>query len=267
MPRSVYYHLILSPPVEHRDAILSDTFHSSLSTTFKKHSDKFAIAFEKGSNAEFTHLDIYIEFIKPQDKSDIVRKLSKLNTDCDWKDTRFFTCKNIKTTPADDMIGYTMKEQELENDESKYELYNITIETVEKKVMVYKEKSQLKESQKKHRPIGIQKLIMAISAEICLWEQGKNGEKWQFHEKLFTDIIYLIEMKGNFINLTQKQKVAIRTYFKRYYSPDSDIPRNEIFAEYTNVDEQHYYNHIPTPQQEYHFTHTPDDLSDTDSDF
>ena len=234
MPRSVYYHLILSPPVEHRDTILSDTFHSSLSTLLRKHSDKFAIAFEKGSNVEFTHLDIFVEFIKPQDKSDIVRKLSKLNTDCDWKDTRFFTCKNIKTKPADDLIGYTMKEQELDNDDSKYELYNITLETVEKKVMVYKEKLELKESQKKHRPIGIQKLIMAISAEICLYTQGKNGQKWQYSDSAFTDIIILIENKGNFINLTKTQKENIRKYFRRYYASDDFakfIP-SEIIEEY-----------------------------------
>ncbi len=269
MPRSCYYHLILSPPVEFREIIITSTFLSSLKTTLLKHSGKFAIALEKGSNSEHTHIDCYVEFYKPQDKSDILRKLSKLNTDCDWKDTRFFQCKNIKTKPESDMIGYTMKEQDLDNDEEYYILHNISLETVAKKVMVYKEKEELKQSQKKHRPIGIQKLIMAISAEICLWEQGKNGEKWQYSDNSWIDIIILIENKGNYINLTKTQKENIRKYFRRYYASDDFckfIP-SEIKEEYlVDGENQQLAEHQYQSSQEYHITTCPF-LPDSDSDF
>ena len=261
MPRSCYYHLILSPPVEHRETVISSTFFSALNKRLDKHTVAFASAFEKGSNLEFTHIDVYAEFIKPQDKTDLVKKLCSLSTDCDWKDPHFFTVRNIKTSPHNDMIGYTMKEQNLDDDDSIFKLKNITRELVEEKVMVYTKKHELKESQKKHRPIGIQKLIMAISTEICLWEQGKNGEKWQFHDSAFTDIIILIELKGNFINLTKTQKENIRSYFRRYYANDEYLKMipNEIHTEYTADSE--YIHSLPITAPESTFCY----LSDSDT--
>ncbi|AXH75604.1 MAG: putative replicase [Circoviridae sp.] len=228
MPKNTYYHIVVSPPVEFRPQL--EDYMNTLERLFIKHTIEYCIAIEHGSNIELTHLDIYVQFKKGQDSTDIKRKYSKIFPFV--MDLPAVCIKSIKTKNPAIMTGYTLKENP--------QLFktNIPDHKLKENDRIYNEKSKEKATKSVHKTIKLKQIIEFIGSslenrKINIWanQNIKNSyEPYALNEiprvypnswdicKQFEESVAELLFQGYYLDITNNQKHSIYKYFCDYYS-------------------------------------------------
>lgn len=244
--KSHYFHIIISPPLEWREHIVLPATLSKLSAMFKKHTKEYAVATEKGSSLDFTHFDIWTNFNKGHDSTDIRRKLktclkkySLPPYDLDFNSSIFIKIVTIKDSDPYNLIGYTFKEeglkeyQFLDSTLTKFKCSNAE-ELIDNKIMVVKELKYLAEAKTKHRAIKLKGIIREISLMIAREELANSTKKWQWDNTKYLHFLYKIQKNGNLLNWNSTEERRCKNYFKTYYSEDSTLSISDIVEDDLN---------------------------------
>lgn len=241
-----YFHIIISPPIEHREEFVEPDNLYTISAMLKKHTKEYAIATEKGSSLDFTHFDIWANFNKGHDSTDIRRKLKTCLKkykgppyELDFQSSIFIKIVTIKDPDPYNLIGYTFKEEGLKDfffqgsTLTKFKCDNPE-ELIQNKIMVVKEKQHLALAKTKHRAIRLKAIIREISLMIARQELEKKVENWTWNLNEYTYFLYKIQKNGNLLNWTSSEEQRCLKYFKTYYSEDSSLDFKDIVEDCSN---------------------------------
>ena len=231
------FHIIISPPIDVREVVLSSGKQEQLKTLLDKHCNAYAFAYEHGSQGStLTHIDIYAEFKSKQAKEDIKRKFNKFVEDVEHDPELYdlFICiKSIKTDDPRTMLGYTFKESPL-----RFHIYNIKQDEVDNNIELYQKKCEIKEAREyfKHiKSVGgtLQKLQIAMTNDFIhdsLFERINHYDNSQseYGNWLVDEIIAMYLRQGVVFDLRPSQWKLVRTAF--------------AFTHTTGEDKQHFLN-------------------------
>ena len=236
------YHIIISPPLEVRELVLSDGKKEQLIKLLNKHCTAYAFSYEHGSQGStLTHIDLYCEFAKKQAKEDIKRKFNKFLKDVEYDPDLFdlFICiKSIKTDDPRTMLGYTFKESPL-----RFHLFNITMDEVDNYIELYQKKCEIAESRdyfKIVKSVGstLQKLNIAMTNDFIhdsLFERINHHDNCQseYGNWLVDEIIAMYLRQGVVFELRPNQWKLVRTAFAFTHTTGED--KDHFLNEYLDL--------------------------------
>ena len=228
--RHIHFHIIISPPLEVREAMLSHAKYEELAAILEKHSKAFALAYEHGeSESEHTHIDIYVEFINPQAKADIKNKFKKLLKDIPFNKELYdlFICiKPIKTPNPRTMLGYTFKESPLI-----FKIFNISSEEIETNIQLYQKAIQIAESKKLfkvQRSVGSTLRLLALEMTNDAFVESTLK---MTDDQVFKALMYNLMQKGYVFNLRSSEEDLVRRSFQIQFSKENSHEWIELSVE------------------------------------
>lgn len=217
--RHIHFHIIISPPLEVREAMLSHAKYEELAAILEKHSKAYALAYEHGeSESEHTHIDIYVEFINPQAKADIKNKFKKLLKDIPFNKELYdlFICiKPIKTPNPRTMLGYTFKESPLI-----FKIFNISSEEIETNIQLYQKAKQIAESKKLfkvQRSVGSTLRLLALEMTNDAFVESTLG---MGDNEVFEALLTNLMKRGYVFNLRASERELVRLAFQTQFSKE-----------------------------------------------
>lgn len=232
MKKKTHQHIVISPPEHLRPQLLS--YLDALEPLLIKHTVEYVVALETGSHDEETHIDIYANFKKGQDSTDIKRKYSKLFPFP--LELPAFIAKSIKTPNPATMAGYTLKE-----DPENYRT-NIPDHKLTQLQHEYQKKVKEKYVSAKFKIIKTKQIIKLIgtyleNVKIDTWNTymiRHHMKPWTLKEmpRYFPDnhtiqthlkdsIESLLD-QGYYLDITKIQKNNIYRFFIDYYTDNTD---------------------------------------------
>lgn len=241
MKKNTHQHIVISPPEHLRPQLLS--YLDALEPLLIKHTVEYVMALETGSHDEETHIDIYANFKKGQDSTDIKRKYSKLFPFP--LELPAFIAKSIKTPNPAIMAGYTLKEIP-ENYRT-----NIPDHKLNKLQQEYQSKQKEKYDKTKFKIIKTKQIIKLIGTyleniKIDAWNTYMINHymkpwtldemprffpyKYTIKKHLQDSILELLE-QGYYLDITKTQKNNIYRFFTDYYTDPENSEAPPLYFE------------------------------------
>ena len=227
------FHIIISPPPDVRELMLSSQKEEQLKTILSKHCKVFAYAYEHGSQGStLTHIDIYCEFKNKQAKDDIKKKLNKLLKDVEFDEEQYdlFICiKSIKTEDPRTMLGYTFKESPL-----RFYYFGITQVEIDNFTQLYQKKCEVAEAKtlfKVIKSVGSTLRLLAIEMTDETFVDSTQG----FSDSELLDKLYFNLIKRGYVfNLRQAEKELVaHSFFSQFSKNNTFAHAQHLSAQYS----------------------------------